>query len=726
MALSQIRITSLISFALVVFAAENSLALPSFKRNNHDSSQTILKADQVDGDRATNTLVADGNVEVIKGSSVLRANSLIYKKNDKMLFADGDVRVKDFEVGNLKASKLEMKDDFSAGKFFDSKIFFNDGSYLTSPQVERKSPLITVLKNPVFSICPNPEISANNDVAGKRRDFFSIKSTQTTIDRVDNVMRSKGGVMRFYNVPVFYTPRLTIALPSKDKKSGFLHPSYAKSTNLGLGIKIPYYFYIAPNMDLTTTPLIGVNNKQVLVANEFRHKASYGEYNLNLEVANNKLTSKSDTTITKRSDKKYRWNFTGKGRFDFTTNTGLDFVANAVGDRDYLRDYHFNYLNYGLSKVNLDYIRGRTYHAAKMIRIQELENSGTQKSAPMVLPQLDSHIESKPFFFKEKLALTSNLTVITREDGLEYRRATMTPELNVPLNLRGNLFSFNAKAQGDFYWLENQTDRVAASYKYRAATANYKPEVALNWRLPLIKKSKKNTLLIEPMANVVVSSYSQNFSYLPNEDSNGSELSVSNLFVSDRIAGFDRNESGKRFNYGVKSSFFNDYGEFGLTVGQGYRKSENAQDAVIKGFNANNKSNLVGQAMYKAVKYFSLIYSFQLDESSYRNDVNQVSSSLVFDRVSFTSDYLLIRRNQQNLQKKEQLSLGSSVKLSNRWSMALGTRQDIVLGRTLSRSISFLRDGCCTTFGFSVMETNPSNLTKPQQSFNISLLFKNL
>lgn len=706
------------------FIAENSFAIPVFQKGHKETLPAILKADEVDGDQATNTITASGNVEVSKGTSVIYSDKAVYEKNGGIIRAIGNVKIKDFEVGNIRATQAEVKDDFSSGKFLESQVIFTDGSYLTSPEIDRKNPLITVLQRPIFSICPNPEISSNNELAGKKRDLFSIKSRQTTIDREENVMKSKGGIMRFYNVPFFYTPYISIGLPSKKKKSGFLNPSYTKSTNLGLGVRIPYYFYIAPNMDLTVNPLIGISNNQILIDNEFRHKASYGEYKLGAELANNKIASNSNSTVVKRTDRQYRWHLTGEGKFDFTQNSGLDFKSNLVSDRNYLRDYHFNYLNYSLSKVNVDYIRGRDYHAVKMIKIQELENATTRKYEPLILPQIDSHIESKPIFFKETFALTSNATMITRQDGLQYHRASLSPEVNLPFNLRGNLFNLNSKIQNDFYWLKNQT---SAATQYQNTQTNTKPEFSVNWKLPLIKKTQNNTLLVEPMINLVMSSYRKNFSVLPNEDSNSSELTVSNLFVSDRLAGFDRNESGKRANYGVKTSFFDKkLGQFGLTLGQGYKKSGNAQDAVIKGFGANNKSNIVGQALYKAKKYFSLTYSFQLNESNYSNDVNQVSTSLAFDRISFGVDYLLLKTSSQNSQKAEQATFSTSAKLSNEWSITLATRKDIVLGRTLSRSALISRDGCCTMFSFSVMETNPSSLTKPQKSFNINVLFKNL
>lgn len=711
-------IASFISFSL------KANALPSINKSLDNKTPTVLKANIVDGDKITNVITATGNVEITKGSSIIYANKVIYEKNGGIIRAIGNVRVKDIEVGNLIAKKARVKDDFTSGKFNDAKIIFNDGSYLTSPDITKKNAVITILKNPIFSICPNPEISADNSLAGKNSDFVTIKAKESLIDSSDDSLTSKGGILKFYKVPVLYMPYLKVPLPSKKKKSGFLHPSYARTSNLGFGLKLPYYFYIKPNLDLTVSPFIGLSNNQILVDNHLRHNASYGQYEVNFEFANNKIDTTNDSTVVNRTDKEYRWNLKSTGEFDFTNNTGLDFDINTVGDRDYLRDYNFDYNNHTLSKVNLDYIKGRSYYAVKLIRIQEIEDESLETQAPIITP-FDAYIETKPLSWGQKFSLTSNFTNIAREEGLQYRRLTATPAIEVPLNLHGNLFKLKGEVQTDFYSLENNFKSMSANNDYDKSESNYKPQASLSWKLPLIKKTKSSTLVLEPMANMIISSYEKNFDTMPNEDSNPSELTVSNLFLDDRIYGFDRNESGKRLNYGVKASLFNDYGEFALNVGQGYKTGGN-QDVNIRGFANNNKSNIVGQAMYRAVKYFSLLYTFQLDETNYRNEVNQVTASLDFDRVSFATSYLLIRENEQNANKRNQVNLSSKIKLTNRWNTRLGVTRDMVLGRNLTRSIEINREGCCTNFGFSVVETNQSNLSKPQKSFNLRFTFKNL
>jgi LPS-assembly protein len=714
-------------FLLLIFSPLHSFALPTGNIKQSPNAQTILKADQVDGDRVNNVILASGNVEITRDTSVIYADNVTYNKGGKTIRAIGHVRIKNFEIGNMLTKEAEMRDDFSKGTFTDSRIFFNDGSYLFASRMEREDPMTTVLYNSVFSICPNEKISEDNTLAGSVFDFLSIKSSKTTVDRKEGKMRSKHSIFRMYNVPIFYTPYSSVALPSKEKESGFLNPSYNRTTNFGLGFKTPYYVNIAPNMDLTVTPQLYLGNNQFIVLNDFRHLTTYGDYKASLEVANNKITNTNNTTVVDRTSDKYRGSFVGNGKFDFTTNLGADFNINTVFDRDYMRDYHLSYWAYTLSTAELHHIKGRDYYAIKSVRVQELEDTTNQNAAPLVLPSLDAHVESKPMFYKETFALTSNVTSIYRKDGLEYRRATTIPEAKLPFNLNGNLFVLNAKVQGDFYWLQDNFKNTPQTNYYQAVQTNYKPEASLNWRLPLIKKAEKNTLVVEPMANLIFSSYKKDSAKLPNEDSNNSELTVSNLFTSDRTYGFDRNESGQRASYGVKSSLFNHFGEFSLTMGQSYRIKDRSQDVSIRGFSDNDRSNYVGQTMYKAKKYFSLTYAFQLSESNFRNEINQLGASLNLDRLTISSDYLLLRRNSQNPDlRKQQVSFTTALKMTDRWTASVKATKDLVTDRMLSRGITLFRDGCCTTFSFMVTETSPINLTKPQRTFSILLMFKNL
>ena len=60
-------------------------------------------------------------------------------------------------------------------------------------------------------------------------------------------------IMRFKDVPVFYTPYISFPL-GDERRSGVLFPSFGHSSNNGYELEVPYYLNLAPNYDLTLTP----------------------------------------------------------------------------------------------------------------------------------------------------------------------------------------------------------------------------------------------------------------------------------------------------------------------------------------------------------------------------------------------------------------------------------------------------------------------------------------
>jgi LPS-assembly protein len=719
--IGQIILLVFLSFSFI----KNSYSAVKISDKSEQSLPSVLKADKVNSDENDQTLTAIGNVELRKDFSVIKANEMIYDKKTRFVKAVGEIKINNLEIGKVDAKDAVVKDDFSSAIFYDSTMIMNDGSYLISPKINRENPQITILDSAIYSLCPNPEISDNNEIIGKKRDLLSIKTKKTTIDRENQKFTINHGIVRIYNFPVLYTPYLKSTFPSKERESGFLTPSYVRNVN-GFGVNFPYYINIAKNKDLTITPYINPGQSLYVVKNDFRHLTPYGSYQITPEIANNNIEFSRDSTIVSRTQSNYRWNLKGSGKFDFTTNTGLDFEINDVYDRNYLRDYRNDFVGFTMSKANLDYIYRRDYYAIKAIKFQELENAEIEKSAPLILPIIENRIESKPFFFNEKIALSSNIAVLKRTDGLQYRRLTAIPEVSVPFNLKGNLFKINSNIQADYYSFEDNFSQSVNNRNYDSEVINYRPETSINWSLPLVKKGKEQSFLLEPMANLVYSSFKRNADEIANEDSENPELTFSNLFISDRISGFDRNESGTRTTYGIKSSYINKYGDLGFNIGQSFRIKNNVQDVDIRGFNQNDKSNYVGLITYRSKKYFNLYYAYQLNESSLRNDVNEVNALLYFDKISFNVNYLLLRRSSQNEQKREQATFSSTAKISEKTSTTISATRDLFTGRVLMKSIALSYNGCCTIFNFTFTQNNQSNLTTPSNSYSVNLTFKNL
>ena len=51
----------------------------------------------------------------------------------------------------------------------------------------------------------------------------------------------ENALIKVYNIPVFYIPKISHPDPTVDRGSGFLPPSYSDTKNLGEGLKIPYF-----------------------------------------------------------------------------------------------------------------------------------------------------------------------------------------------------------------------------------------------------------------------------------------------------------------------------------------------------------------------------------------------------------------------------------------------------------------------------------------------------
>ncbi len=448
-----------------------------------------------------------------------------------------------------------------------------------------------------------------------------------------------------------------------------------------------------------------------------RQITNYGRYQANLELANNNVRSFNDRVNIDRTGKNIRWNIYGKGDFDFTRNTGVVFDANYISDRNFLSDYHFNYLPYTSSSLTANYITKDTYLGIKTIKFQELENANLQRSAPFVLPKIEFFTKYKPFFAKEQISLGVDATSINRSEGLKYNRLSTSPQVKLPFNLAGNLFEFSTKVTNDFYWLNNEKT-------IDKKQNNFKTENSFTWSLPLRKELQKNTITLEPIIKIAVSSFKTRNDKIINQDSNNSEITIGNLFINNRIAGFDRNEAGKRVSYGIKASSFGQR-ELDLVLGQSFLFSNKEQDIKIRGFNNSNKSNIVGQIGMAKNKYFNFTYNFQLQESNLRNDVNQLNTYINYKKFFLNNEFLLIRKTITNQNRISQFNtnLGFSQK---KWQYQVNFIQDLVQRRIIQRGFSIINKGCCVDFGFSVSEVNQSNLIKPQRTFNLNIAFKNL
>lgn len=710
---------------IIIFLFAAFLSIPQI---SHCQEEKItIKADRIFGDQKNNKIIATGNVEINKASQTIISDKISYDKESGWIDLPSEVKVIDLKLGNLFSDKATLRDDLSGGVFTNPILILGNGSYLQASEAQKLSLNKSSFTNPVFSICPNDEIIKNDSIAGNETDLITLHSSNTIIDNDKKKIINKHTIIKFLDFPILYTPYISIPTSENKRSSGFLTPSYLNNSRLGSALQIPYFVNVSQNTNLVISPKIYPGNNQISLETKFKQVLKYGEHDTNIELSNNNISSSPHINSENRTEAEYRYKASSSGNFIYSNRSSVNFDILTVGDKDYLRDFDFNFIPYTQSELNYEYTNKRDYLKVTSVRFQELEQEDERDKAQWVLPSISHHIQSRPKLLNETYSLTTNVTSINRENGLQYNRISATPDVKIPINFHGNLFNLKLSNQIDYYRLEYDfEDDQSQNVARHNSQSNNRPSFSASWKLPLIKKTAKRTTIIEPKIKFISSSQKKNYLDIANEDSNSSELTVNNLFSNDRIAGYDRNENGERISYGANSTIYTENEKLEFDIGQSYLINEEVQDVTINGFNNTSKSNIVGRASYEYDDIFNITYNFQLDESNLNNKINYASANLNLEKFTLSNDYLLIRRGALSDEKLAQNTSTLSYKMSPTLILSGSVTKNLATKTDLLRRISIKNNGCCIITEFAISETNTSNLTRKERSFNFNITIKEL
>ncbi|HEX6734730.1 MAG TPA: LPS assembly protein LptD, partial [Azonexus sp.] len=85
------------------------------------------------------------------------------------------------------------------------------------------------------------------------QDDWRLLAEEMHLDYDREIADVRNATLWFQEVPIFYLPAGSFSLNGQ-RKSGFLHPSLATSSQNGVDVSVPYYWNIAPDYDATFVP----------------------------------------------------------------------------------------------------------------------------------------------------------------------------------------------------------------------------------------------------------------------------------------------------------------------------------------------------------------------------------------------------------------------------------------------------------------------------------------
>lgn len=695
----------------IVLAAVFVLALPIVAHGQRFERDVpiLMTADELQFDDELGIATAKGNVEISQGERVLLADMVIYNQRDDVVTASGNVILVEPTGEVLFAEFAELTDDMREGFLRGFRMLLEDNSRLAAVSAQRRGGVETRLNQAIYSAC-------RDCVGFDGEPLWNIKAAKVTHNQERHEVVYRDATLELLGIPVAYTPYLSHPDPTVKRKTGLLTPTFGGSTSLGSSIRLPYFWAISRDKDLTFDPTFYASNYP-LITGEYRQSFGNGELR-------GRLSAIFDTTDS--TNKRGRGHIDAEARFVINDDWRWGTDLKLASDDTYLSRFGFDGKDTLTSRAFIERFGSRTYAAAEGIYFQGLRQEDRQKEIPLVLPKIDYNFVSDPGKYGAYTTFDANFQSLGRDEGTSSQRISLTGGWHFPyVSNIGTVTTLNATLQTDIY---NVADvAVPSGGTETGLTGRIFPQLVAEWRYPWIRRAKSSGMLIEPIAVLVLAPNGGNPDRIPNEDSLAFELDETNLFSPNRFPGKDRVEGGSRVVYGLRGGVYGDGGGSStFFVGQSYQFRKNNTFDFGSGLN-DHQSDIVGRLTISPNKFLDLLYKTRIDVSNLRAKRTEVSAIYGPRLLRGDINYIFFDQTAK-FPKREEIRAGLSSDITDQWSARVDTRRDLSdNGGTLSWGAS-LRYNCdCLDFSINYRRTFTQDRdVPPEQSIFVRVIFKTL
>ncbi len=680
----------------------------------------LLLADEVEVDEERQTIVAHGNVDITRGDRRLLADKVRYLETEDRIEAVGNVTLLEPSGEAIYADLMSLSGDLKDGLIEQLRARLGGESRVVATSARRVDGTRTEMDQAVYSPCP---ICAEGD----GDPLWQISASKVTHDEEASEIVYKHAFFELFGVPVFYTPYFSHPDPSIDRKSGFISPSAGTDPELGFTLETPYYFALAPNYDLTFAPIV-TSKEGVVLASEFRHRVTNGRYDLAGSITRG---SEAEADNDDQSSKdEFRGHVEGDGRFALGGGWGGGFDLFLASDDTYLERYNFSDQDILENRLYAERIDGRDYVAVNGYGFQGLRNEDDQGLIPVVLPLLDVELSSDPMLWGSRFFLDSSLLALTRTNGLDTRRLSVTGGWELPwVGQLGDQYRLRLSLRDDYYDLDGDPETFGNGGK---RTENrIIPRATLDWSWPWIGNTFGLTPVIEPIASLTLAPTGLNDGDIPNEDSLDLEFDDTNLFEESRFPGLDRIEEGSRITYGGRFATIGASGEkFNALFGQSFRFQEDDQFDSDTGLDGRF-SDFVGRLEFTPNPWLQARYRFRLDRANLIPVRNEVQGSIGPSWLRFYGNYLSLEDDpsvsDEEFRARQELTAGLQVGLGNDLTLRAQTRRDLEASSTVANTFGLIyRHPCLLVIGGVEQQFTEDRDAGNGTTISLRLTFENL
>lgn len=649
---------------------------------------------------ADRELVARGNVEAFQGQVRLQAQEIRYDRVTGALTIIGPIRLQDGDSITMLADAAQLDETLRTGLLSGARIVIDQQLQLAAATVQRVDDRYNQIYKTAVTSC-------NTCTSGKP-PLWQIRARRVIHDKDERQLYFDQAQFRIRNVPVFYFPRLRLPDPTVERWTGFLIPSFRSTTELGFGLKIPYFIALAPDRDLTLTPYISSRTRTM----ELRYRQAFIKGDIEINTALSRDDERPGET---------RGYIFADGTFDLQNDFELKFDIEATTDDAYLQDYGYSSKDRLDSQLLVSRARRDDYTAGSLIVYNSLRDNERNSTIPTIIGDLFYQKRFFPTSFGGEFRLTANAHNHIRysdEDieGRDVSRVNTQAEWLRGWALPGG---FKAEARAG---LAADIFNITQDSSTNQNQKQISPFTTLALRYPLTRVEEDGTTqFLEPIAQLAYTGGSQ--LNIPNEESTLVDFDDGNLLALSRFPSPDRRERGGVGALGVNWSRFAPTGwESALTLGQVIRKKSDESFTVSSGLSGTRSDYLVA-GQIKTLNGWAVTARTLFNES-FDFTKAEILGSYGHKRGALTGSYLWLTEDpgEDRFIDTSELYLDGSYLIADSWTASADWRYDVIESRASTAGLSLVYFNECVEVDFSVRRryTSSSSL-EPSTSFGLSI-----
>ena len=587
-------------------------------------------------------IVADNIKKIIKSekNSVLKDQdgNLIFLENfeysveDNLFKSIGFIEIQDYKNNKYEFSQIYIDTQKKQILGTDSKKYFNSKEFKinsnNNPRIFSNTMDIkkdkSAFNKATFTLCKYRK----NDKCPP----WEIQSKNMLHDKIKKTIYYKNAVVKVYDFPIFYFPRLSHPDPTVNRRSGFLVPSLNDSKNLGSGASIPYFFNLGLDKNLTFTNRLYVSENPLFL----------GEYHQAFKNSN-LLTDFGYTEGYKKTNKKKaegsKKHFFTKFAKSFTSNQNyentLEVNIQKVSNDKYLKLYKIKSNLVDFNEENLKNSFNFSQERDNLFvgfnaSIYETLNNNYEDKYEYILPEITLE---RNLFSKENLG---NLELQTNYKVHNYDTNKLTNFLVNDLNFESeeNIFDnkINTQILANVKNINYESKNVDI-YK-KDTTSEIFGSLGLLSEMSFYKFREETRHLLKPKMLVRLAPGQMR------KETSSSRLTPASAFTMNRISNINNYETGVTgavgFDYKIKK---NNKTKFDFSLAQIINEKENKKMADKSSLN-EKLSDLVGSNIYHLSNNIKLDYNFSIDQNYNDFNYNEIGATYNSGGLNISFDYL--------------------------------------------------------------------------------------